>query len=685
MRHGVGIVDHIEDRIVGLKVRDIYEVPAAAILLKAHKELERLCGHDPPEPVQAGARPEVGVPRLRGAVVGAAARGHRGLHRAGQRARDGHDRAEAVQGQRAGGDAREPERGLRRAARDVRGVRRAVLPAGVAGVHRAVVAAVAHGPAAARVGGVGCGHGLQAARDAGLEGREWFLRRKYGAVMAPKPLLAGGLVRCSSASASSRASAARSKPDERDDPHGAGMPAAAPSESIRGVEPSSSVPALEGLAVEAVEWLPSGSDAGLVRVRGRWTDPARREPELPALGPAARGGGAALRVAARRALRPRPGGLARDVPRSRRADGPRARGAVAVVGERRARRPAGARARLRAAGRSRRPAAPPEPGGEVIDRAVLAERRARRAEAAERDPGAARRRGAQGGRGARAAQRGAGAAPRGAAGRRDAGRRAEPPAGAPRRRSGAERRAAPPRWPRRSARSSGCAASSASSASACAGASCCGRPTPSRSPASARSRARARAAGRARGGAGDRGGGAQEAAAAREQAAEQVALAARRASADAAAVRTRAAEELAARARRHRRGARGARGDRARPDGERAAHAATGERLATRERELSAIGAELASVRAELATVRQDAAQRAAELERRLSELDAALAAERRAHERPRRRETALAGSPRGGRSQRRDGRPRRPRRGARPRARRPGDAHRALAAAQAS
>src|ERR1700742_2754442 len=44
IRHGVGIVDHIEDRIVGLKVRDIYEVPAAAILLKAHKELERLTG-----------------------------------------------------------------------------------------------------------------------------------------------------------------------------------------------------------------------------------------------------------------------------------------------------------------------------------------------------------------------------------------------------------------------------------------------------------------------------------------------------------------------------------------------------------------------------------------------------------------------------------------------------------------
>ncbi len=43
-RHGVGIVDHIEDRIVGLKVRDIYEVPAAALILPAHQELERLVG-----------------------------------------------------------------------------------------------------------------------------------------------------------------------------------------------------------------------------------------------------------------------------------------------------------------------------------------------------------------------------------------------------------------------------------------------------------------------------------------------------------------------------------------------------------------------------------------------------------------------------------------------------------------
>jgi argininosuccinate synthase len=41
-RHGIGIVDHIEDRIVGLKVRDLYEAPAATLVLTAHKELEKL-------------------------------------------------------------------------------------------------------------------------------------------------------------------------------------------------------------------------------------------------------------------------------------------------------------------------------------------------------------------------------------------------------------------------------------------------------------------------------------------------------------------------------------------------------------------------------------------------------------------------------------------------------------------
>jgi argininosuccinate synthase len=41
-KHGVGIVNLIEDRMVGLKVRGIYENPGASILVTAHKKLEML-------------------------------------------------------------------------------------------------------------------------------------------------------------------------------------------------------------------------------------------------------------------------------------------------------------------------------------------------------------------------------------------------------------------------------------------------------------------------------------------------------------------------------------------------------------------------------------------------------------------------------------------------------------------
>ncbi|MFD1471024.1 argininosuccinate synthase [Companilactobacillus mishanensis] len=40
--NGVGRIDHIENRLVGIKSREIYECPAAMVLIKAHKELEDL-------------------------------------------------------------------------------------------------------------------------------------------------------------------------------------------------------------------------------------------------------------------------------------------------------------------------------------------------------------------------------------------------------------------------------------------------------------------------------------------------------------------------------------------------------------------------------------------------------------------------------------------------------------------
>ncbi len=42
-KHGIGKVDHIEDRVVGIKSREVYETPAAILLIQAHRALESLC------------------------------------------------------------------------------------------------------------------------------------------------------------------------------------------------------------------------------------------------------------------------------------------------------------------------------------------------------------------------------------------------------------------------------------------------------------------------------------------------------------------------------------------------------------------------------------------------------------------------------------------------------------------
>ncbi len=149
---------------------------------------------------------------------------------------------------------------------------------------------------------------------------------------------------------------------------------------------SSVVPSLPGLAIATVEWLPSGAESGLVRVRGRWVDESARQPDLPVL--ALRAGDAEHRFD--------------SLPDSRFSREPDSwRGTYLVPAELVATDPealwlewpTGARAGLGGLTRGvepppvpaapERPEEPDEPGGQVIDRAVLAERRARRAEAAE--------------------------------------------------------------------------------------------------------------------------------------------------------------------------------------------------------------------------------------------------------------------------------------------------------------
>ncbi|MCG3400003.1 argininosuccinate synthase [Staphylococcus massiliensis] len=41
-KHGIGRIDHVENRLVGIKSREVYETPGAEIILQAHKALETI-------------------------------------------------------------------------------------------------------------------------------------------------------------------------------------------------------------------------------------------------------------------------------------------------------------------------------------------------------------------------------------------------------------------------------------------------------------------------------------------------------------------------------------------------------------------------------------------------------------------------------------------------------------------
>jgi argininosuccinate synthase len=41
-KHGIGRIEHMEDRVVGLKTRETYEIPSSEIILTAHQDLEKM-------------------------------------------------------------------------------------------------------------------------------------------------------------------------------------------------------------------------------------------------------------------------------------------------------------------------------------------------------------------------------------------------------------------------------------------------------------------------------------------------------------------------------------------------------------------------------------------------------------------------------------------------------------------
>ena len=69
---GVGRLDMVEDRLVGIKSREVYEVPGAQVLITAHQELESADRRARPRPLQARRRAALGRAGLRRPVVLAA-------------------------------------------------------------------------------------------------------------------------------------------------------------------------------------------------------------------------------------------------------------------------------------------------------------------------------------------------------------------------------------------------------------------------------------------------------------------------------------------------------------------------------------------------------------------------------------------------------------------------------------
>ena len=84
---GIGRLDMVEDRLVGIKSREVYEAPGAIALITAHMELENVTVERELARLQAGRRPALGRARLRRPVVLAAEAGARHLHRRGAASR----------------------------------------------------------------------------------------------------------------------------------------------------------------------------------------------------------------------------------------------------------------------------------------------------------------------------------------------------------------------------------------------------------------------------------------------------------------------------------------------------------------------------------------------------------------------------------------------------------------------
>ena len=80
-KHGIGIIDIVENRVVGMKSRGVYETPGGTILMEAHRQLEELVLDRDTMNVKKDMGNKMAQHRLRRKMVHTAARGSSGIRR----------------------------------------------------------------------------------------------------------------------------------------------------------------------------------------------------------------------------------------------------------------------------------------------------------------------------------------------------------------------------------------------------------------------------------------------------------------------------------------------------------------------------------------------------------------------------------------------------------------------------
>ncbi len=99
-RHGIGRVDIVENRLVGMKSRGVYETPGGTLLYKAHAALEQLCLDKETHAFQAAGGSALCPACLQRPMVHPLARGADGFCQHHRAEHYGHRAPQALQGQR---------------------------------------------------------------------------------------------------------------------------------------------------------------------------------------------------------------------------------------------------------------------------------------------------------------------------------------------------------------------------------------------------------------------------------------------------------------------------------------------------------------------------------------------------------------------------------------------------------